>query len=82
MRLMGEMAEGGFGLPRNEKTALFWYRKGTEGGNREAMQRLASACREGALGLPADPVQAKRWEDKATEAAGKRESLLPVLTVD
>lgn len=32
MRLMGEMAHGGFGLARNGKTALFWYRKSAGGG--------------------------------------------------
>lgn len=50
--------------PKDDLSAVLWFRKAAEGGHREAMQALAEAYR-GGHGVLRDPRAAALWEEAA-----------------
>lgn len=58
------MYENGFGVARDEKEAVFWYRKSAEQGNSHAQFNLGVLYENG-RGVAVDFVEANRWYRKA-----------------
>jgi len=58
---LGVMYEFGFGVRKNEATALHWYHKAAEQGYAEAQHNL------GLMYFPDDLVQTHRWVQKAAQ---------------
>lgn len=50
--------------PGSNQKALYWYKKGAEGGNVMCMMKLCNAYRYGRFGLKKDPIESKYWFDK------------------
>ena len=63
---MGEMAENGFGMPKNPKVAADWYLKAAKQGNTDAQYNLG-AMHEHGVGIPVNYVEAARWYTPAAE---------------
>ena len=51
----------GFGVKKNQQTALTWYRKAAEYGHPEAAALIASLIETGDRGLEKDMDEAVRW---------------------
>lgn len=66
-RLALALADGGFGLPRNDCLAVRWLQRAAKRGNADAMCRLG-ACYEQGRGLAPSDAEALRWYRKAAAA--------------
>lgn len=69
--ILGEMYEHGFGVERDAKSALRWYRQGAEFGDPEALLGLAHLT---ATGMGDTPPDASKAFQLARQAAARRYS--------
>jgi TPR repeat protein len=65
--VLGEMYEGGKGLPKNEVEAAKWYRRAAEQGYALAQALLGIMYEDGKGGLPKNDVEAVKWYRRAAE---------------
>jgi uncharacterized protein len=63
---LGEVYEGGNGVPKNDDSAVKWYRKAADQGNADAENRLGVMYRLG-QGVSRDKEEAVRWYRKAAQ---------------
>ena len=66
-RMLAAMYNHGQGVRKNQKTALEWYRKSAEQGNKEALFSIGTLYGLGEGGVPLDDVTALTWYRKAAE---------------
>lgn len=64
---LGRLYEGGFGVPKQDATALSYYLKAAQGGSVDGMFRLGLGYHHG-LGGSKDPAAGCEWLQKAAEA--------------
>jgi|GEM_PF-5875796 len=62
---LGTYFEAGHGVPRNPKSARYWYFKSAKAGNEKAEYRLSQLYQFGKLGLPQDNDSSAYWQKKA-----------------
>ena len=65
--------KGNYGVNENKKKAVYWYQRGSEGGDFDSMYRLARRYRDGD-GTKKDYELSKKWFEKAAEG-GDAESM-------
>ncbi|WP_005877161.1 tetratricopeptide repeat protein [Oxalobacter paraformigenes] len=65
--LVGALFENGDGVPPNDKEAFFWYERGAELGDGDAMNRLGILYAEG-RGVKQDNDKAVGWLEKSAAA--------------
>jgi TPR repeat protein len=63
---LGKAYEDGDGVPKNDESAVKWYRKAADQGNADAESRLGIMYRLG-LGVNVDKEEAARWYHKAAK---------------
>ena len=67
MRNIGNLYEGGSGIPQDHGQAMIWYRKAADAGDAGAMTNIALLYEFG-QGVPKDLGQAMNWRRKAAAA--------------
>lgn len=65
--LVGTLFENGDGVSRDDKEAFFWYERGAEQGDGDAMNRLGLLYAEG-RGVRQDNEKAVEWLEKSADA--------------
>ncbi|WP_345980969.1 Sel1-like repeat-containing protein kinase family protein [Sulfurimonas sp. HSL3-2] len=68
---LGQMYEKGYGVDRNIKEALFWYKKAAEQGNLYAQLSLAQIYHKG-MGVNKNITEAIHWYEKAASNGDKQ----------
>jgi hypothetical protein len=64
--ILGQRYEIGDGVPQNDETAVYWYRKSAEQGNPEGQWQLGLMYEFGE-GLPENKKEAAKWYRKSAE---------------
>ena len=63
---LGQMYDGGYGVPKNPKEAVRWYQLAAESGNADAQESLAMAYWHG-TGVDKDEKEAMHWVRRAAD---------------
>ena len=58
--MLGDLAAGGNGIPKDDAEAIRWYTEGARHGDGSAMRKLGEAYEAG-RGVPQDPAVALMW---------------------
>src|SRR5262249_20466307 len=70
MNSLGELSEGGTGVPQNYQTAKNWYKKAADLGNADAMGNLGALFESG-RGGPQSLETAREWYVKGAALKGR-----------